>query len=651
MSLVNQLIAAIFAVLIGLVSGTLFIMSESSRSMLQNQLESHAQDSATHLGLYLAPYMADSDRATIETAVNAIFDSGFYQRIIVTNSDEEVLFKKEESVTLAEPVPEWFQSMVKVTPPSMFREISHQWQPVGKIYVQSSAGYAYEKLWKGAQDSIILFICLSIVCLLAISSLIRYLLKPLHKVEAQALALSKNEYIEQEKLPGTRELSRVVQAMNRMVRQVKNMFEEQAGNIEELRRNAYQDSLTGLSNQRATLTQLAERLDYRQDFGRGTLLNIHLLNLQEINQQIGVDKTNNLIKHLAASLNDIAQSAGSAILGRTTGADFLLLTNQTDTDQLQRQLSHLDVESRKLLSQLSDQEHTTPIICIGSSECNFGSNSSQLISEARLATSDAEKEQLLWKQFEQESQTSSSPQTSDWAQHIVQAVNERKIFLQVQSVLSTTAEQQPLQDEILARILDQNNQPAPAGEFINVVKELGLIADMDRAVIDLAFTHASSNTAPLTLNLSLEAMASDAFHTWLKSKLDTLSSTANILFEIDETSVLNDIERTRNFRTMLKNKGIGFGVDHFGVHPSGFAYLYGIQPDYIKIDGSLVRDIEESAEDRFFVSSLVSVAHSLDIHAYAEHVERESQLQLLLSIGIDGTQGYLHGAPRALTGE
>lgn len=651
MSLVNQLIAAIFAVLIGLVSGTLFIMSESSRSMLQNQLESHAQDSATHLGLYLAPYMADSDSATIETAVNAIFDSGFYQRIIVTNSDEEVLFKKEETISLAEPVPEWFQSMVKVTPPSMFREITHQWRPVGKIYVQSSAGYAYEKLWKGAQDSIILFICLSIVCLLAISTLIRYLLKPLNKVEAQAIALSEKQYIEQEKLPGTRELKRVVQAMNRMVRQVKSMFEEQAGNIEELRRSAYQDSLTGLSNQRATLTQLAERLDYRKDFGRGALLNIHLLNLQNINQQIGVDKTNNLLKHLASSLTEIAQASDNAILGRTTGADFILLTDQTDADKLQRQLSHLDSESRKLLSQLSDQEQTTAIICVGSSECHFDSNSSQLISEARIATSDAEQEQLLWKQFQQESQSSSTPQTSDWAQHVVQAINEREIFLQVQSVLSATAEQQPLQDEILARILDQDNQPAPAGEFINVVKELGLLADMDRAVIELAFANAAASKTPLTLNLSLEAMSSEAFHKWLEGKLNTLSTTANILFEIDETSVLNDIERTRSFRAMLKNKGIGFGVDHFGVHPSGFAYLYGIQPDYIKIDGSLVRNIEESAEDRFFVSSLISVAHSLDIHAYAEHVERDSQLQLLLSIGIDGSQGYLHGAPRALNGE
>jgi len=92
MSLLNQLIAAVFAVLIGLVSGTLYIMSDNAKDMLLNQLESHGQDTATHLGLYLAPYIADSDTATIETTVNAIFDSGFYQKIDINDAGGQTLF-------------------------------------------------------------------------------------------------------------------------------------------------------------------------------------------------------------------------------------------------------------------------------------------------------------------------------------------------------------------------------------------------------------------------------------------------------------------------------------------------------------------------------------------------------------------------------
>ncbi len=648
MSLVNQLIAAIFAVLIGLVSGTLYIMSESSRSILQDQLESHAQDSATHLGLYLGPFMAEDDSATVETAVNAIFDSGFYQRIIVTNAEQGILFEKSTPPEISSDIPQWFQEMVQITPPSMYREVTYQWRQVGKIYVQSSADYAYEKLWKGAQDSIILFVSLSIVCLLAISTLIRYLLRPLNKVEAQALALSEKRYIEQEKLPGTRELRRVVEAMNRMVRQVKGMFEEQARNIEDLRRNAYQDSLTGLSNQRATEAQLAERLDYRKDFGKGTLFNIHLINLQQINQQIGMDKTNNLLKHIASLLEELSRQADQGVLGRITGADFVLLTNHTDSDQLKLKLEKVDQESRKLLGQLTNTEISQPIIGIGSCECSDVSNSSQLLSEARIASDEASKEQILWKQYNNENNNTAQPQQSDWKQHVANAINQRKIFLQVQSVFSKRPSSMPIQDEIFARILDRDNKPASAGEFINLVKELGLMAEMDRAVIELALQKVNKAACPLTINLSHESLNNSDFLSWVAAQFKGIDVSGKVIFELDETSVLNNIDQITQFRKTLKTLGIGFGVDHFGVHPSGFSYLYSVQPDFVKIDGSLIREIDQNAEDRFFVSSLISVAHSLGIKAYAEHVERETQLQLLSTLEVDGSQGYLHGSPKAL---
>lgn len=648
MSLVNQLITAIFAVLIGLVSGTLYIMSDSSRSILENQLESHAQDSATHLGLYLAPYMADEDSATIETAVNAIFDSGFYQNITVTNAEAAILFEKDTPPVISSKVPQWFQEMIHISPPSMSREITHQWRHVGQIHVKSRAGYAYEKLWQGAQDSILWFVSLSIVCLLSISYLVRYLLKPLKRVEDQAVALSQKRFVEQTKLPGTRELRYVVEAMNKMVHQVKNMFEEQARNIEELRRSAYQDNLTGLSNQRASEAQLAEKLDYRDDFGRGTLLIIRLINLQTINQQIGMDKTNTLLKYLASQLERIASKADQSVLGRLSGADFVLLTDQTNTDLLKVSLEHMATEISKQLIQLGGTEPDGPTICIGSSICDEKSNSKQLISHARLATDEAVADQVLWKQFDSSEQKSTVPEDANWKEHVASAINTRAIFLQVQKVMGVGAAASIHQDEILARILDREGKPAPAGEFINVVKDLGLIAEMDKAIIELALERAPQHATPLTINLSHEAVSSSTFIDWLLEKLNTVKFTDKLMFEVDETGVLNHMEQVSQFRKALQNLGIQFGVDHFGVHPSGFAYLYAVQPDYVKIDGSLIRMIDDNPEDKFFVSSLISVAHSLDIKAYAEHVERQSQLDLLESVEVDGTQGYLHGAPRTL---
>src|SRR5690554_457342 len=155
MSLTNQLIAAVFTVLLGLVLGTVYLLSDSSRDTLVTQLESHAEDGATHLGLYLAPFMQQQDKATIATAVNAIFDSGFYQAIEVTDSNNEVLYSKVYDPAGGINAPNWFVHLMPITPPEKSRQIAYQWQQVGSIHVRSRAGYAYEKLWQGVRNALI----------------------------------------------------------------------------------------------------------------------------------------------------------------------------------------------------------------------------------------------------------------------------------------------------------------------------------------------------------------------------------------------------------------------------------------------------------------------------------------------------------------
>lgn len=647
MSLVNQLVAAIFIVLFGLVSGTLYIMSSSSRAMLQGQLESHAQDSATHLGLYLAPYIADNDSATVETAVNAIFDSGFYQRIIIFNDEGEILFEKKRSSNSIDGVPSWFTSVIKITPPAMVRKVTYQWSQVGEVHVQSSPGYAYGKLWKGLENSVILFISLSILCLILINYLLRYLLHPLRDVEKQANALSEKRFIQQDKLPNTRELRRVVKTMNYMVSRVKAMFEEQAKNIESLHQSAYQDELTGLSNQRSTLAQLNERLDYRQDFGRGIMLNIHLLNLQEINQKVGIDKTNHLLKYIARSLETLAEETGQHILGRLSGADFILLTNHNDIEWFKSKFEQIDQESRKQLEQYIDIKFNKSVIRVGCSICTETSTCNNLLSSARIATDNAISEQSLWKNAEENESVTEVAATS-WKQLVADSINCRQIVLQIQGVY-TEDKKALLQNEVFARILDYKGKPVPAGKFIHLVKDLGLMVELDRAVIDIILQQVDTNDTPLSINLSATSIMEPSFISWLKDKLEnTTIPDGKLSFELDETSTINHCESIIELREKLKEMNIGFGVDHFGIHPEGFGYLYSIQPDYVKVDGSLIHNLEHSPEDRFFVGSLISIAHSLEIQAYAEHVEREQQQKYLSSLNVDGNQGYLYGELQTL---
>jgi diguanylate cyclase (GGDEF)-like protein len=648
MSLVNQLIAAVVAVLIGLASGTLFIMSDSGKEMLLRQLESHAQDSATHLGLYISPYMAARDSAAIETAVNAIFDSGFYQRIAVVDAKGEPLYIKETPPDVSPDVPAWFVSLVDIEPPKMERSIAHQWRQVGTIHVQSRAGYAYERFWEGAKRALVLFIVLALGAALLIGVLLRYLLRPLSQVEKQALALARKTYIEQPQLPRTRELRSVVQAMNEMVRQVKHMFDEQARNIDELRSIAYRDPLTGLANQRATLAQLQERIDYDRTFGPATLIMLRLRALGPINSRCGEDATNHLLKQLAGELEALGARSRQALPGRLGGAEFVLLTEhqplRTLKPLLEGLIERLDVQIGQMFEQDTPPEH--PIL-IGVAHAADQGHSNELLSQARLALKRAEEQRLTIVEHAAVEGLDSSSQS--WQQHVASAINNGQVFLQYQHLMDNS--QGRIHGELLARILDENNEPCPAGRFIGVARDLGLLDAMDRAVISsaLAYLRRSPDGIHVAINLGQDSLLADDFLPWLERQLTDLAQPQRLQFEINETVILNNTERVQALRAWLRERRVGFGVDNFGIHPSGFSYLYSLKPDYLKIDGSLIRDIDSNDEDRFFVRSLIGVAHNIHILAYAEHVERDTQLEQLQALGIDGTQGYLHGRPEALS--
>ena len=647
MSLLNQLIAAVFAVLIGLVSGTLYIMSDNAKDMLLNQLESHGQDTATHLGLYLAPYIADSDTATIETTVNAIFDSGFYQKIDITDAGGQSLFVTTTSPRISDNVPDWFVSMMSIDPPVMEREVSHQWRKVGKVEVQSRAGYAYEQLWKGAEQTLLWFVSLSLVAVFSLSYLIRLILRPLKGVEKQASALSERQYIEQTELPKTQELRSVVDAMNRMVKRVQRMFEEQTRHIEELRRTAYQDNLTGLANSKATEAQLSDWLDYRKEFGSGTCIYLHIPNLQHINEQLGEDRANNFLKQVGRILAELSMQYQPNIVGRLSGADFMALIPSGNEEDTKRQISTLYDAIKTQSDFYTELSKEGPVVNIAVTQSHEDMSASQLLSEAKVAIRNAIQQNcdIYYPQAFSGSRLTSST----WQEHVASAINNQQVFLQYQPVISAQ-DSTIVQRELLARILNQDNAPCSALEFIPVVKELGLIEALDKAVLEQAMAYLASTNegAALTINLSQQAIHSDNFTKWIKKAVKQNALRGRLNIEINETAVLTDVDLVAQFRSTLKQAGIGFGVDNFGIHPSGFSYLYAIQPDYIKIDGSLCKHVEDNPEDRFFVSSLITAAHSLGIKAYAERVERDTQVASLAYMNIDGTQGFLHGIPEAL---
>ena len=120
-------------------------------------------------------------------------------------------------------------------------------------------------------------------------------------------------------------------------------------------------------------------------------------------------------------------------------------------------------------------------------------------------------------------------------------------------------------------------------------------------------------------------------------------------FEITETAAIHDLSRAIDFIKALKELGCLFSLDDFGVGFTSFVYLREMPVDYIKIDGSFIKNLHESKNDRLFVKAITDVAHGMGIKTIAEFIECEEIIPILKEYQVDYGQGYFIGKPAPAT--
>ena len=147
MTLYRQLVIFTLFLFFILFSGTWLAKLQSTRSFLIDQLESHAQDTATSLGLSISQYEIDEDVTVIETMVNAVFDRGYYRIVRYSDVQGNVLVERVLEVKI-ENVPQWFISLIPLKTPEASANVMIGWRQAGTVYVKSHPGYAIKPCGK-----------------------------------------------------------------------------------------------------------------------------------------------------------------------------------------------------------------------------------------------------------------------------------------------------------------------------------------------------------------------------------------------------------------------------------------------------------------------------------------------------------------------
>ncbi|MDG6774469.1 EAL domain-containing protein [Thiomicrorhabdus sp. ZW0627] len=645
MSLNKQMMIFIASMLLILLIGTFALNLSNTKNFLQDQLSSHAQDTATSLGLSLSSNADPDDLPTMETMINAVFDRGYYSNITLTDMDGKILYERTNPKEM-EAVPSWFIHSIDLQTPPAAAVVQSGWIPTGTLEVTSHTGYAYIELWKAFINLSTWFLLAAAAAILIVVTALRIMLKPLKQMEKQAEAIVKKEYLVQDHLPNTVEFRRVVSAMNAMVQKMKEVFERDAKTAERLQKMAYQDNVTGLSNRRHFEMIVDSLLDPKEDASPGIIALIRIHGLKELNDQFGYLIGDQLVKNIADKMQEGITSP-DALSARLNGTELVAVIPSESQNKIQPGLQAINDAIPDLLSELN-ASHAPVSVSVAFMDYQPGDSRGKLLSSLDYAIQQAS-EQGENNAFYYSDQAQTDNQNSIWTNLIEKAIQEARFILYQQSAYTLDGK---IDDkEVLIRLKDEEGTVHSAGYFMPAVEQLGKTTEIDKLVVGLVFDYLAthSSTHRLSVNLTRSIILNRDLQSWLLDKLQHSGSYCkNLSFELTEQLISESPETTFDFIRSLKALGVAIGIDHFGSRFANLRYLQGLQPDYVKLDSAFSKAIESDDQTRSYVSSLCEMAKSLDIKVIAMAIENQAQLDAFKELGVPLFQGYYYGAPTPL---
>jgi EAL domain-containing protein (putative c-di-GMP-specific phosphodiesterase class I) len=231
---------------------------------------------------------------------------------------------------------------------------------------------------------------------------------------------------------------------------------------------------------------------------------------------------------------------------------------------------------------------------------------------------------------------------------IIGALNARRIFLVYEPVVDIKS-RQPAFYECLMRVGREDGSLLAVNEVVSLAERLGLVSLLDHRVLELVLHELVASPAlKASLNVSPASTVDSEWWSALAAMLGAHSGIGERLtVEITETAAIQDINETRNFVKRVKDLGCRIAMDDFGAGYASFRNLRKLGVDVVKIDGSYVRDITQSQDDRAFVQTFIELAQRLRIETVAEWVPDEHTAAILADWGCNYLQGALVGLAAA----
>lgn len=229
-----------------------------------------------------------------------------------------------------------------------------------------------------------------------------------------------------------------------------------------------------------------------------------------------------------------------------------------------------------------------------------------------------------------------------------EAVSNSRVVPYYQAIVDTKTSK-IIKYECLARLIDSNGKIISPLVFIPISKKIKLYNMVTKIIIDKSFAHFEVIDFEFTINLSIEDIVKKEMFDFIMNKLKNSNIADKVTFEILESDAIEDFEKVDRFINEARRYGAKIAIDDFGSGYSNFSYLTKIKAEYIKIDGSLVKNIDVDKNSFIVVETIVEFAKKLGMKTIAEYVWSSSIMDKVKELDIDYSQGYYLDEPSLFT--
>lgn len=396
------------------------------------------------------------------------------------------------------------------------------------------------------------------------------------------------------------------------------------------------DALTGYGNR----YKLSDDIAHKQNLSLA-LFNID--SFRELNDFYGHKFGDSVIKAVAYNIHNFISRDNSLYFYRLQGDEFAILAEGYQKDFFIYKCKDMLLIIKNSFT-IEDKEIVLSCSCGISFE-----DKEDLLTSADMALKIAKQKKQDFIIYDKKSSLNAEYENNiKCAKKLTTALQNNKFVTFYQPIVNNITLKYE-KHESLVRMIDEEGKVISPFFFLDTAKKIKKYFDITKLVITQTFEHFKDKKDEFSINLSIEDILNTHITTFILEMLKKYNVDKRVVFEIVESEYIQNFEEVFDFITRVKRYGCKIAIDDFGTGYSNFEYLIKLRADYLKIDGSLIKNIDTDKNSYLVVSTIVEFAKKLGLKTVAEYVENENIFTIVKEIGIDYSQGYYFGSPKDIS--